>query len=103
MVTGKSYSKDEGTVMTDSTLYQQAVGSLQYLTITRPGISYSVNKLSQYMENPTNEHFQGVKRIFRHLKGQSRPVFVYLLLVSLTTGSSWSLNYDIVERGLRGI
>ncbi|KAF7813720.1 putative copia-type protein [Senna tora] len=69
MVTGKSYSKDEGTTMTDLTLYRQAVGSLQYLTTTRPDISYSVNKLSQYMASPTDEHFQGVKRIFRYLKG----------------------------------
>ncbi|KAF7824394.1 Retrovirus-related Pol polyprotein from transposon TNT 1-94 [Senna tora] len=43
------------------------VGSLQYLTTTRLDISYSLNKLSQYMASPTDEHFQGVKRIFRNL------------------------------------
>ncbi|KAF7841208.1 putative copia-type protein [Senna tora] len=69
MVIGRYYSKDEGTRMRDVTLYRQAVGSLQYLTTTRPDIFCSVNKLSQYMANPIYEHFQGVKRIFRYLKG----------------------------------
>ncbi|KAF7843510.1 Retrovirus-related Pol polyprotein from transposon TNT 1-94 [Senna tora] len=32
-------------------------------------IAYSVNKLSQFMSDPTDEHYQGVKRIFRYLKG----------------------------------
>ncbi|KAF7824383.1 Copia protein [Senna tora] len=68
MVTGRQFSKDEGDPMTNVTLYRQAVGSLQYLTTTRPDISYSVNKLSQFMASPTDVHFQGVKRIFRYLK-----------------------------------
>ncbi|KAF7801878.1 Retrovirus-related Pol polyprotein from transposon RE1 [Senna tora] len=45
MITGKQFSKAEGDPMSDPTLYRQAVGSLQYLTTTRPDISYSVNKL----------------------------------------------------------
>ncbi|KAF7843954.1 Copia protein [Senna tora] len=57
MVTGKQFSKDEGEPLSNLTLYQQAVGSLQYLTTTRPNISYSVNKLSQYMANPTDPRF----------------------------------------------
>lgn len=55
--------------MSNPSLYRQAIGSLQYLPITRPDIAFSANKLSQFLSNPTVIHFQGVKRIFRYLKG----------------------------------
>lgn len=52
-----------GTPMSDPSLYRQIVGSLQYLTLTRPDISFAVNKVCQYMHSPTEEHWQIVKRI----------------------------------------
>lgn len=52
-----------------STLYRSLVGALQYLTITRPGISYAVNQVSQFLHAPTIDHFQAVKRILRYVKG----------------------------------
>jgi hypothetical protein len=36
--------------------YRSTVGGLQYLTLTRPDISFSVNKVSQYIQNPTDAH-----------------------------------------------
>ncbi|GJS86351.1 GDSL esterase/lipase-like protein [Tanacetum coccineum] len=65
------YSKlqKEGDPFSDPTLYRQVVGSLQYATITRPDISYSVNRVCQYMHSPTNLHWQAVKRILRYLNG----------------------------------
>ncbi|KAL0360219.1 UNVERIFIED_CONTAM: Retrovirus-related Pol polyprotein from transposon TNT 1-94 [Sesamum radiatum] len=53
----------------DSTLYKQIVGSLMYLTATRPDIMYSVSLISRYMENPTEMHLLGAKRILRYLQG----------------------------------
>ena len=54
----------------DSNLYRQAIGSLIYLMVcTRPDISYIVSKLSQYCENPTDDHWIAVKHVFRYLKG----------------------------------
>ncbi|XP_024030833.1 uncharacterized protein LOC112094380 [Morus notabilis] len=53
----------------DSTLYKQIVGSLMYLTATRPYIMYSVSLISRYMENPTELHLLAAKRIFRFLQG----------------------------------
>ncbi|KAF7843961.1 putative copia-type protein [Senna tora] len=61
MVTGRQFSKLEGSLMKDPSLYRQIVGSLQYLLTTRPDFAYSVNKLSQFMSEPTEEHYQGVK------------------------------------------
>uniref|UniRef100_A0A803NRU8 Integrase catalytic domain-containing protein n=1 Tax=Cannabis sativa TaxID=3483 RepID=A0A803NRU8_CANSA len=50
-------------------LYRSIVGALQYLTITRPEISFSVNKVCQFMANPLSTHWHVVKRILRYLSG----------------------------------
>jgi histone deacetylase 1/2 len=52
----------------DSTRYRSIVGGLQYLTLTRPDLSYSVNKVCQYLHAPTTEHWTAVKRILRYVK-----------------------------------
>ena len=53
----------------DPTLYRSVVGTLQYLLVTRPELSYSVNKVAQFMHAPQNHHWQAVKRILRYLAG----------------------------------
>nr|KYP42460.1 Copia protein [Cajanus cajan] len=62
------YSKGISTPM-DPTLYKSVVGALQYAIITRPEIAFSVNKVSQFMCSPMEEHWKVVKRILRYLKG----------------------------------
>jgi histone deacetylase 1/2 len=52
----------------DATRYRSIVGALQYLTLTRPDISFSVNKVCQYLHSPTLVHWTTVKRILRYLK-----------------------------------
>jgi histone deacetylase 1/2 len=44
------------------------VGALQYLTLTRPDISYAVNKVCQYLHAPTTLHWTTAKRILRYIK-----------------------------------
>jgi len=53
----------------DPTLYKQIVGSLMYLTSTRPDIMHAVSLISRFMEKPTELHLAAAKRIFRYLKG----------------------------------
>ncbi|XP_060959428.1 uncharacterized mitochondrial protein AtMg00810-like [Cannabis sativa] len=50
-------------------LYRYTFGALQYLTITRPEISFSVSKVCQFMHNPLQVHWIVVKRILRYLSG----------------------------------
>jgi hypothetical protein len=61
--------KDGAGEKVNSTLYKQIVGSLMYLTSTRPDIMYAVSLISRYMECPAEAHFLAAKRIFRYLKG----------------------------------
>ncbi|KAL6348389.1 hypothetical protein AAG906_005694 [Vitis piasezkii] len=53
----------------DATHYRSLVGALQYITLTRPKISFVVNRACQYMAHPTTSHLQAAKRILRYLKG----------------------------------
>jgi hypothetical protein len=68
MAASTHLSAFEGEVFNDPTLFRSTVGALQYLCITRPDISFSVNKLSQFMHKPTVLHWQSVKRLLRYLK-----------------------------------
>ena len=47
----------------DPTFYRHLVGSLIYLTITRPDLSYAVNLVSQFMTSPRHHHLAAAKRI----------------------------------------
>ncbi|KAG6526041.1 hypothetical protein ZIOFF_016016 [Zingiber officinale] len=66
---GLKLNKDHEGKKVDSTIYKQIVGSLMYLTATRPDIMYSVSLISRYMENPTEIHLLAAKRILRYLQG----------------------------------
>jgi hypothetical protein len=60
---------DDGSNEVDGTLYRQLVGSLNYLTTTRPDIAYSVSVLSQFMARPLDNHWKAAKAVLRYLKG----------------------------------
>ena len=59
----------DGPLFHSSIIYRSLVGSLQYLTITRPDITHAVNSVSQFMHAPRESHFQAVKRILIYVKG----------------------------------
>ncbi|XP_062006046.1 uncharacterized mitochondrial protein AtMg00810-like [Rosa rugosa] len=65
---GKCLSINDGTPLHDGTQYRSVVGALQYLTLTRPDISFAVNQVCQFLHSTTNVHWAVVKRILRYLK-----------------------------------
>ena len=71
MSMGKKLSKDDSPPFDQPTVYRSIVGGLQYLTMTRLDISFSVNKLSQFLQSPTENHWNSCKRVLRYLKGTS--------------------------------
>ena len=63
--------KDEDGLSIDHKLYRGMIGSLLYLTTSRPDILYSVCICARFQSNPKESHIQAVKRIIRYLKGTS--------------------------------
>jgi hypothetical protein len=67
--TGKTSAHEEEILSPeDETRNRSIVGALQYLTLTQPDISVSVNKVCQYLHSPMSIHWTVVKRILRFLK-----------------------------------
>jgi hypothetical protein len=81
-------------VPNDSTQYRSIVGALQYLTLTRPDISFAVNKVCQFLHSPTTIHWTAVKWILRYLKGSTKlGIQIYKsnsLLVSAYSDADWA-------------
>nr|KYP66401.1 hypothetical protein KK1_012692 [Cajanus cajan] len=69
LVSNCKLSKNGSDVLQDDTIYRSVVGALQYVTLTRPEISFAVNKACQFMAKPLKSHWTAVKRILHYLKG----------------------------------
>nr|GEY72982.1 putative reverse transcriptase, RNA-dependent DNA polymerase [Tanacetum cinerariifolium] len=59
----------DGEPVSDPTLYRSIAGALQYLTFTRPDLSYAVQQVCLYMHDPRDLHFTALKRILRYVRG----------------------------------
>uniref|UniRef100_A0A2N9EUD9 Reverse transcriptase Ty1/copia-type domain-containing protein n=1 Tax=Fagus sylvatica TaxID=28930 RepID=A0A2N9EUD9_FAGSY len=59
----------DGTPLSDATLYRHLVGSLVYLTVTRPDIAHAVHLVSQFLSAPHSTHYAAVLHILRYIKG----------------------------------
>ncbi|GKB57700.1 ribonuclease H-like domain-containing protein [Tanacetum coccineum] len=60
---------DDGDTVSDSTFYRSLAGALQYLTFTRPDISYAMQQVCLHMHDPREPHFLALKRILRYVCG----------------------------------
>ncbi|GJS62075.1 putative ribonuclease H-like domain-containing protein [Tanacetum coccineum] len=72
METQKPLLKDEDGEEVDVHMYRSMIGSLMYLTSSRPDIMFAVCACARYQVNPKVSHLHAVKRIFRYLKGQPK-------------------------------
>ena len=59
----------DGEPFHDPTLYRSLTGALQYLTVTRPKISFAIQQACLHMHDPRLPHYNHVKRVLRYLKG----------------------------------
>ncbi|CAM8893154.1 unnamed protein product [Rhodiola kirilowii] len=62
-------TKNESSPRVDPTLYRGMIGSLLYLTASRPDILFSVCLCARFQADPRETHVKAVKRILRYLKG----------------------------------
>ena len=69
IVSGCKLSKDEEGTKVDASMFKQVVGSLMYLTATRPDLMYGVSLISRFMSCPTEQYWLAAKRLLRYLMG----------------------------------
>ena len=65
----KQLRHEAGKPMEDPSKYRRMIGRLLYLCITRPDITFAVHKLSQFVSNPREEHWEASEKVLRYLKG----------------------------------
>ncbi|KAK9048876.1 hypothetical protein SSX86_032155 [Deinandra increscens subsp. villosa] len=87
-----------GTPHSSPTDYRTLVGALQYLSLTRPDIAFTVNRLSQFMHAPSSIHWQALKRLLRYLQGTSHHGFLIRkespLYLHAFTDADWAGDKD---------
>nr|GEV09775.1 hypothetical protein [Tanacetum cinerariifolium] len=78
MKTQKPLLKDEDGKEVDVHMYRSMIGSLMYLTSSRPDIMFAVCAYARFHVNLKVSHLHAMKKIFRYLKGQPKLGFWYL-------------------------
>jgi hypothetical protein len=68
MVTRCKLSKDDDSLDVDQSSYRSMIGSLMYITASRPDIMHDVGMVGRYQAAPKQSHLQAIKRIFKYLK-----------------------------------
>ena len=88
MASNLNLLSDSSSKAVDATMYRQMIGSLMYLTNTRPNICFVVNTLSQFLTDPRQVHLIVAKHILRYLRG------------TIDYGLKYEVNQEIKPRGL---
>nr|XP_029150713.1 uncharacterized protein LOC114925768 [Arachis hypogaea] len=98
MVSSVNLTKVGDDEFENPSLYRSVIGSLQYATITRPDIVFSVNKLNQYMQRPLQSHWKCAKRLLRYIAGIVTHGLVFHpssnLRLFAFSDSEWGSNLD---------
>ncbi|GKB34490.1 ribonuclease H-like domain-containing protein [Tanacetum coccineum] len=99
-----------GAPISDSTLYRSLAGALQYLTFTRPDISYAVQQVCLFMHDPREPHLSALKRILRgagcpttHRSTSGYCVFLGNNLLSWSSKRQFTLSRSSAEAEYRGV
>uniref|UniRef100_A0A2N9FWE2 Integrase catalytic domain-containing protein n=1 Tax=Fagus sylvatica TaxID=28930 RepID=A0A2N9FWE2_FAGSY len=87
----------DGDLLTDPHAYRSMVGTLHYLTFTRPDISFVVHQVCQYMSTPTTTHLTAAKRVLRYIRGTFNHGIEFTpgpLHLSVYTDADWAGDPD---------
>nr|KYP70472.1 Retrovirus-related Pol polyprotein from transposon TNT 1-94 [Cajanus cajan] len=84
----------DGALLQDPSVYRRLIGRMIYLTISRPNISFTVNKLIQFLKEPRNTHLTAVHNLLRYLKGIVGQGFLFpsssQLQLTVYTDADWA-------------
>lgn len=69
---GCKIQRDKGKLLSNPESYRRIIGRFLYLIITRPGLSFIVQQLSQFISAPTDTHMKLALRVLKYLKGASQ-------------------------------
>ncbi|XP_031277635.1 uncharacterized protein LOC116136058 [Pistacia vera] len=69
MAIGTKLSKEDGDLFKQRTLYRSIISGLQYLRLSRPNLVFTINKIIQFLHNPTMLHWTACKRVLRYIQG----------------------------------
>ena len=98
MITGCNLSSNDDSPMVNQLEYRSMIGSLLYLTGTRPDIMHAVWIVGRFQANPKESHLQAVKIIFKYLQGTQDFGLWYPKNADLTlhayTDADWAGNVD---------
>ena len=73
----ENISKNDGEKLEEPSAYRSLVGSLLYLTATRPNLMFPAGLLSRFMSSPSNVHMEVSKRILKYVRGTTNLSIVY--------------------------
>ena len=69
MIDRSKLDEDAEGIPVDQTKYRSMIGSLMYLTASRPDLLFAVCMCARYQSKPSKKHLEAVKRVFRYLQG----------------------------------
>ncbi|GKV03630.1 hypothetical protein SLEP1_g15904 [Rubroshorea leprosula] len=68
LVQNEKMMNDDGSNKVDASIFRSLVGSLLFLTTTKPDLMFSASLLSRFMHSPSQVHYNAAKRVLRYLK-----------------------------------
>jgi hypothetical protein len=106
MSTSVKISSDLAGKSVDPSLYRSMIGSLLYLTASRPDIAFSVGVYARFQANPKESHLTAVKRIIKYVNDTLSYGIWYSretnLVVSGYSDADWAGNADDRKSTLEG-
>ena len=98
MCSNQKLALNDSKLFDNPTVYRSTVGAFQYLTMTRLDISFAVNKLSQYLQEPTIQYWIACKYVLRYLKGTTELGLLFKpasrLNLEWFADANWASNLD---------